>query len=248
MATCSWPSSPSPSLTSLPPAPWRETIWTTPQMVGLGRRQKQIQGVDNRLSRGPSPSWFVSTQVTKHLPFTVLSLSITGIFLKRLINCPTSNLGEILKTIKSNPLILQIKKQMGEWLTQDHIISYGKIRTRTQVLPSTDLPTSLLICASTWLFIHPFIQSVIYHPPYSTVYPFLHPSIYTIHSGIFLPITQSCLPPLSSSHHLSFWTWAVQEAGIVSRASVLNKLAVLTVLDRFTDAEGYKEYPQQNSG
>ena len=40
----------------------------------------------------------------------------------------------------------------------------------------------------------------------------------------------------------------VQEAGIVSRASVLNKLTVLTVLDRLTDAEGYKEYPQQNSG
>ena len=52
----------------------------------------------------------------------------------------------------------------------------------------TYLPTYLCI----YLPIYPFIQSVIHHPPYSTIYPFLHPSTCTIHSAIFPPII---LPP-----------------------------------------------------
>lgn len=116
----------------------------------------------------------------------------------------------------------------------------------SSIYSSTYLPTYLCISC---LFTHSFSQSSTIHP----IQPSTHFYIYQ-----FVPSTQPFSHPSPSpaslhwhhwcSRHLSFWTWAVQEAGIISRASVLNKLTVLTVLDRLTDAEGYKEYPQQNSG
>lgn len=104
--------------------------------------------------------------------------------------------------------------------------------------PSTHPPTQPSICPS----IHP-----------STL-PSLHPSAHTSPPPPRNPacrsVTQSCLLPTPITGVLTtcFCTRAVWEPGTISKAPVLDRLAVLPVPDRLTDAEGYEEYSQHHSG